>query len=55
MLQGMIKQRRESIALYRQGNRPELARQEEEEIAIIEAGLSRLKADSADLAATRPV
>jgi len=27
----------------------------DEEIAIIEAGLSRLKADSADLAATRPV
>jgi len=25
LLQGMIKQRRESIALYRQGNRPELA------------------------------
>ncbi|KJC37806.1 hypothetical protein [Bradyrhizobium sp. LTSP857] len=27
----------------------------DEEIAIIEAGLSRLKADAADLAATRPV
>jgi hypothetical protein len=26
----------------------------DEEIAIIEAGLSRLKADAADLAATRP-
>ena len=33
LLQGMVKQRRESIALYRQGNRPELAQREEEEIA----------------------
>lgn len=41
MLQGMVKQRRESIALYRQGNRPELARQEEEEIAIIESFLPK--------------
>jgi uncharacterized protein YqeY len=39
LLQGMIKQRRESIALYRQGNRPELAQQEEDEIAIIEGFL----------------
>src|SRR5207248_6688192 len=31
LLQGMVKQRRESIALYRQGNRSELAQQEEEE------------------------
>ena len=41
MLQGMIKQRRESIALYQQGNRPELARQEEDEIAVIESFLPR--------------
>ena len=39
MLQGMVKQRRESIVLYRQGNRPELAQQEEEEIAVIESFL----------------
>jgi uncharacterized protein len=39
LLQGMIKQRRESIVLYRQGNRPELAQQEEEEIAVIESFL----------------
>ena len=39
MLQGMVKQRRESIALYRQGNRPELAAQEEAEIAVIEGFL----------------
>lgn len=36
MLQGMIKQRRESIVLYEQGGRPELAKKERGEIAIIE-------------------
>jgi uncharacterized protein YqeY len=36
MLQSMMKQRRESIALYEQGGRLELAQQEAEEIAIIE-------------------
>jgi uncharacterized protein YqeY len=36
MLQTMIKQRRESIALYEQGGRLELAEQEREEIAVIE-------------------
>ena len=41
MLQAMIKQRRESIALYRQGNRPELAEQASEEIAVIETFLPR--------------
>jgi len=41
MLQAMIKQRRESIALYRQGNRPDLAQQESEEIVVIESFLPR--------------
>jgi len=36
MLQSMMKQRRESIALYEQGGRLELAQQEAEEITIIE-------------------
>ncbi len=45
MLQSMVKQRRESIALYRQGNRPELAQQEEEEIAIIESFLPQQMSD----------
>jgi uncharacterized protein YqeY len=36
MLQGMIKQRRESIVLYEKGNRPDLVKQESEEITIIE-------------------
>ena len=39
MLQAMIKQRRESIALYEQGNRKDLAQQEREEIAVIEGFL----------------
>jgi uncharacterized protein YqeY len=41
MLQTMIKQRRESIALYEQGNRADLAQQEREEIAVIESFLPR--------------
>jgi uncharacterized protein YqeY len=36
VLQKMIKQRRESIELYRQGGREELAANEEAEIAVIE-------------------
>ena len=44
----MVKQRRESIALYRQGNRPELAAQEEEEIAVIESFLPRQMSDDGD-------
>ncbi len=53
MLQGMVKQRRESIVLYRQGNRPELARQEEEEIAIIESFLPRQMSDDEIAAAAK--
>jgi len=41
MLQKMVKQRHESIVLYKQGNRPELAQQEEEEIAVIERFLPK--------------
>ena len=41
MLQGMIKQRRESIEAFEKGARPELAKQEQEEIAIIEGFLPR--------------
>jgi hypothetical protein len=39
MLRGMAKSRRESVLLYRQGNRPELAAKEEAEIALIESFL----------------
>jgi uncharacterized protein YqeY len=41
MLQSMIKQRRESIALYEQGNRADLAQQERDEIGVIEGFLPR--------------
>src|SRR6201993_3406702 len=36
MLQGMIKQRNESVALYEKGNRPDLADKEKAEITVIE-------------------
>ena len=36
MLQGMIKQRNESVALYEKGNRADLAEKEKAEIASIE-------------------
>ena len=39
MLRGMVKSRRESAELYRQGGRPELLAKEEAEIAVIEAFL----------------
>ena len=53
MLQGMVKQRRESIALYQQGNRPELARQEGEEIAVIESFLPQQMDDAGIEAAAK--
>ena len=39
MLRGMVKSRRESVELYQQGNRPELAAKEAAEIAVIESFL----------------
>src|SRR3954464_10666264 len=53
LLQGMVKQRRESIALYRQGNRPELAQQEEEEIAVIESFLPKQMGEAEIAAAAK--
>jgi uncharacterized protein YqeY len=41
LLQAMIKQRRESIALYTQGGRPELAQQEADEIEVIKQFLPK--------------
>ncbi len=46
MLQGMIKQRRESIELYDKGGRPELAEKERGEIAIIERFLPQQLSDA---------
>ena len=53
MLQGMIKQRRESIVLYEQGGRPELAEKERGEIAIIERFLPAQLSDQALEAAVK--
>ena len=50
MLLGMIKQRRDSITLYEQGKRPELAEKERGEIAIIERFLPK-QLDDAELEA----
>src|SRR5690242_14940477 len=50
MLQAMIKQRRESIALYQQGNRADLAQRENDEIAVIESFLPR-QLDDAEIEA----
>jgi uncharacterized protein YqeY len=47
MLRGMVKSRRESVALYEQGNRPELAAKENAEIAVIEAFLPQQMDDAA--------
>jgi uncharacterized protein len=52
MLQGMIKQRRESIALYEQGNRADLAQREVEEIGVIESFLPRQMNEDEIAAAT---
>lgn len=41
MMQGLIKQRNESAAMYDQGGRPELAQQEREEIGVIERFLPK--------------
>jgi uncharacterized protein YqeY len=41
LLQGMVKQRQESIKLYIQGNRPELADRESAEIKVIERYLPK--------------
>jgi uncharacterized protein YqeY len=46
MLQGMVKQRRESMVLYEQGNRPELVEQEGGEIAIIESFMPKQLSDA---------
>ncbi len=52
-LQGMVKQRRESIELYRQGNRQDLVDSETAEIVVIERFLPKqLDADATRAAVT---
>ncbi len=51
VLRGMVKSRRESVALYIQGARPELAAKEEAEIEVIEGFLPQQMDDAAVAAA----
>jgi hypothetical protein len=53
LLQGMVKQRRESIALYRQGNRPDLAAKEAAEIAVVESFMPQQMGDEEIAAAVK--
>jgi len=53
MLQGMVKQRHESIALYEKGNRPELAAKERGEIGVIERFLPKQLDDAGIEAAVK--
>ena len=55
VLQKMIKQRRESVDLYRKGNREELAATEEAEIAVIERFLPAQMSDEEARAAVRAI
>jgi uncharacterized protein YqeY len=51
MLRGMVKSRRESVDLYRQGHRQDLVDKEEAEIAVIESFLPRQMDEAATQAA----
>jgi len=53
MLQGMIKQRNESVVLYEKGNRPELAAKEKAEIAVIERFLPQQMDETSVAAAVK--
>ena len=55
VLQKMIKQRRESVELYRKGNREELAAAEEAEIAVFERFLPAQMDDAAATAAIQAI
>ena len=46
ILQKMIKQRQESVEMYKKGARPDLVKQEEEEIAIISGYLPKQMSDA---------
>jgi len=55
VLQKMVKQRRESIAMYEHGNRPELAAQEQAEVEVIEAFLPSQLSDDETTAAIEAI
>jgi uncharacterized protein YqeY len=55
VLQKMVKQRRESIAMYEAGNRPELAAQEQAEIEVIESFLPKQLSEAETSAAIEAI
>jgi uncharacterized protein YqeY len=55
VLQKMVKQRRESITLYEQGNRPELAAAEAAEVAVIERFLPQMMDEAETRAAIETI
>src|SRR5215469_7588719 len=55
LLQKLVKQRKDSLAIYQQQNRADLARKEEEEIAIIEKFLPKQMDESALKAAVSKI
>jgi uncharacterized protein YqeY len=55
VLQKMVKQRRESIAMYEQGGRPELAAAEAAEVAVIERFLPQQLSEEATKAAIEAI
>ena len=50
MLQGLVKQREDSVEQFRKGNRPELAAKEEAEIGVLRAYLPQEASESRDRA-----
>ena len=55
VLQKMVKQRRESITMYEQGNRPELAAQEQAEVEVIETFLPKQLSEAETTAAIEAI
>ncbi|MBB4617718.1 GatB/YqeY domain-containing protein [Sphingomonas abaci] len=55
VLQKMVKQRRESIAMYEQGGRPELAAAEAREVAVIERFLPQQMSEAETTAAIESI
>ena len=55
MMQGMIKQRNDSIKMFIEGNRPELADKEKAEIAVIERFLPKQMSEAEAEAAVKAV
>jgi uncharacterized protein YqeY len=53
MFNSMIKQRRESIEMFTKGNRPELAKQEQEEIEVIQSFMPAQMDEAAVVAAVK--